>query len=63
MTNRLKEVREKKGLTVLQLSQKSGVSRQTIYNLEADPAAIVTSEVMEQLAKALGIKATKIFLF
>ena len=62
MTNVLKETRIKKGLSVAQLAAKSGVTRQTIYNLERDPSRSVKSEIMEALASALGVKVGKIFL-
>lgn len=61
MRNALKEIREKKGMTVLELSRKAGVSRQTIYNIEMNPAANISSFVMESIAKALGTKASNIF--
>lgn len=62
MLNKLKEVREAKGFTVLELAQKSAVTRQTIYNIEKNANAVVSSSVMEALSKALGTKTSDIFL-
>ena len=62
MLNKLKEVREAKGFTVLELAQKSSVTRQTIYNIEKNANAVVSSSVMEALSKALDAKPSEIFL-
>ena len=63
MQNVLKEIREKKGVSVTDLARKAGLTRQTIYNIEADPERVVDSKTMEALATALGVKVGKIFLF
>lgn len=62
MRNKLKEVRESKEVSVLELSRKSNVTRQTIYNIEKNENAAVSSDVMEALSKALDVKASDIFL-
>lgn len=62
MRNRLKEVRDEKGVTVAELARKSGVSRQTIYNIETNENASVRSNTMESLARALEEKPGTIFL-
>ena len=62
MQNKLREVREKKGVSIMELSKRAGVSRQTIYNIELNPDYVATVPVMESLAKALDTKASKIFL-
>lgn len=63
MTNKLKEIREKKGISISELARKSGLTRQTIYNIEGDPNRVVDSKTMEDVANALGVKVSKIFLF
>jgi len=63
MQNVLQEIREKKGLTVTELARKSGLTRQTIYNIESDPERVVDSKTMEAISNALGVKVSKIFLF
>lgn len=62
MQNRLKQVREDKGVSISELARKSGVSRQTIYNIEMDENASVRSSTMESLAQALEEKPRTIFL-
>lgn len=62
MQNKLKKVREDKGVSISELARKSGVSRQTIYNIETDENASVRSSTMESIARALGVKASIIFL-
>lgn len=63
MTNILKEIREKKGVSISELARKSGLARQTIYNIEGDPNRVVDSKTMEDVANALGVKVSRIFLF
>lgn len=63
MTNKLKEIREKKGISISELARKSGLTRQTIYNIEGDPNRVVDSKTMEDVANALGVKVSKVFLF
>ena len=63
MKNILKSVREEKGMTISELARKAGVTRQTIYNIESNQNAVVSSNVMESIAKALDVKAKNIFLF
>lgn len=61
MTNRLKEFREKAGLTQEQLAKESKVSRNTISSLETKDNINVTYDVMEKIAKALNKKVVTIF--
>lgn len=61
MKNKVKEYREKENLTQEELSQKSGVSRNTISSLETGTNTNVTYDVMQRLAKALNRKVTTIF--
>ena len=58
---RLKEIREKKGLTQEELSAKSGVSRTIISYLENDRTECVMMSTLTKLADALGEKVTTIF--
>ena len=51
---RLKEIREKKGLSQEQLYQISQVYRVTISNLETGKQKNITSETLIKLSNALG---------
>lgn len=61
MKNRLKEFREKKGLSQEQLAEISGISRTTISDLENEKKQVTTNVTLEKLANALGKKVTSIF--
>lgn len=61
MKNRVKEYREKEKITQEELSEKSGVSRNTISSLETGANTNVTYEVMEKIANALNKKVSTIF--
>ena len=63
MKNILKQVREEKGMTITELAKSANVTRQTIYNIEANENAAASSAVMEAVANALGVEASSIFLF
>ena len=59
MAKRLQELRERQGLTQRDLADKSGVSREYIARLETarqDP----TLSTLETLAKALGVKVSRL---
>lgn len=61
MKNRLKKVREDKGISQEELSEKSGVSRTTISELETEKKEVTTNITLEKIAKALGEKVSNIF--
>lgn len=61
MKNKVKEYREKEGLTQEELSKKSEVSRNTISALETGANENVTYEIMEKISKALNKKIATIF--
>jgi DNA-binding XRE family transcriptional regulator len=61
MKNRLKEMRELKGLSQEELSQKSGVSRTTISEIETEKKMVVTNITLEKISTALDLKITDIF--
>lgn len=60
--NRLKEIRMSKGITQKWLSEKSGISRQRISQIEHDKSASVNSKTLRALADALGVKITDLLL-
>lgn len=61
MRNRLKELRELKGLSQEELARTSTVSRTTISDIETEKKIVVTNITLEKIATALGFKITDIF--
>lgn len=61
MKNRVKEFREKLGLTQEELAEISGVSRATISGFENESIEITTNTTMDRIAKALGKKTKTVF--
>ena len=61
MGNRLKEVREEKGITQEELERLSGVSRQTISAIENNPDYQAKSGTLIALAKAMETTVDRIF--
>ncbi|WP_105977847.1 helix-turn-helix transcriptional regulator [Staphylococcus simulans] len=60
MYNNIKKLRLEKGITVTELSKKSGLSRNTIYLLEANKT-IPSLETIIKLSSGLDEKPEKIF--
>ncbi|KIC94367.1 helix-turn-helix transcriptional regulator [Flavihumibacter solisilvae] len=60
MTNSVKEARQKKELTQVQLAELVNVSRQTIISIETN-RYIPSVELSLKLAKALGKKVEDLF--
>lgn len=63
MKNRVKELREVKGITQEDLARKAGVARTVISQLETESRKAITSETMLKLAEALEKPVKDIFLF
>ena len=61
MKNRLREAREEKGISQEELSEKSGISRTTISELETEKKEVTTNNTLEKIATALGEKVSNIF--
>lgn len=61
MGNKLKEFREKKGLTQNELAEKSNVSRVTISQLEQGIEKNTTTKTLLKLAAALETTVDNIF--
>ncbi|RIN73409.1 helix-turn-helix transcriptional regulator [Staphylococcus simulans] len=60
MYNKIKKLRLEKGITVTELSKKSGLSRNTIYLLEANKT-VPSLETIIKLSSGLDEKPEKIF--
>ena len=61
MGYKIKEVREKKRISQIELARKSGVSRGIIWELETNPNAVTTTKTLLKIAEALGTTDDKIF--
>jgi len=59
---KIKEAREKAGMSQDELSKKSGVSRTIISGLETGTINVTTTRTLKKIAEALGIKVSDIFL-
>ena len=59
---RVKEEREKKGMTHEELAKKAGVSRTIISGLESGTINVTTTKTLKKIAEALGKNVSDIFL-
>lgn len=62
MEFKIKECREEEGMSQIELSKKSGVSRTIISGLESGSIKVTTTITLIKIADALGKKVTDIFL-
>lgn len=53
--NRISELRQEKGMSVIQLAEKCDVSRQNIYKIE-DGKYNVSIDILYKVCKALGVE-------
>ncbi len=53
---RLREIREERGLTQVQLFYLSGIPQQTLSRLETGTTRVVDLDMLDLLAKALNVK-------
>lgn len=61
MGYKIKEYREKLGMTQEQLAKKSGISRATISALEKGAARATSTKTLDKIAQALGTTIDAIF--
>ena len=57
----IRQLRDEKKISQEELSHMSGVSRPTISALETNPDAVTTTETLQKLAVALGVKVSDFF--
>lgn len=62
MGYRIREIRESKGISQTELSERSGISRATIWKLETDDKAVTMTSTLIKIASALGVSLDEIFL-
>jgi DNA-binding Xre family transcriptional regulator len=55
---RVKEVAKEKGFSQGELSRLANIDENTLKRIYRNPKAIVTTETLNKLAKALGVPAT-----
>lgn len=63
LENRLRQLREEKGWTQGELSEKSGVSRITINGIENGRVQVAKTDTLIKIADALGQTVTDIFFY
>lgn len=57
----LKAIRKEKGISIIDLSKMSGISRATIHKIEGN-GGDVSTKTLKALADALGVKITDFFV-
>lgn len=62
MINKIKEIRSVKGITITELSRKSGISRTTLYKLESQNVN-PSLETIQKVSSGLNERPEKIFNF
>ena len=62
MGYRIKEIRENLGMSQSELSEKSGITRATIWRLETGENEVTTSKTLVKIAEALGVTVADLFL-
>lgn len=60
MKNRVAELRKERGMSQNELAEKAGICRPYLSQIETHRQKVVGSEVMFNLAKALGVKYEEI---
>lgn len=60
--NRLKELREERGISQEKLSELSGISRTTLSKIENNEEVNVNTRTIAKLAEVFGVKPSEIFL-
>lgn len=61
MKYKIREIRERVGITQEELSAKSGVSRATIWALECGENKVTTTKTLLNIATALGVQLDDLF--
>ena len=61
MQFRVKDIREKKGMSQTELSEKAGITRTTIWKLETGENEVTTSKTLLAIAEALGVSVKDLF--
>lgn len=62
MAYRIRELREKIGMSQVELSEKSGVTRATLWRLEGGEDEESTTKTLGKIAEVLGVSISELFL-
>lgn len=62
LKNNVLELRKAKGLSQEELAKAAGISRATLSKVETNDEAVITTETVSKLCKALDCKPRDIFL-
>jgi DNA-binding Xre family transcriptional regulator len=57
---RVKEVAQEKGFSQGRLSRVANIDENTLKRIYRDPHAIITTETLDKLAKALGVPSSEL---
>ena len=61
LTSKLTEIMDDKGLTVLALADKAGISTRTVMRARGDLIGRCTLDTLATMATALGVKVKELF--
>lgn len=62
LKNRLKELREERGITQAALAEKTGLSRATISKIENNEEIIVNTRTIAKISEVFDLPPSEIFL-
>ena len=62
LKNKVLEIRKAKGLSQEELAKAAGISRATLSKIETNDEAVITTETVGKLCKALDCTPHEIFL-
>ena len=57
---RIKEIAKAKGFSQGELSRRANIDENTLKRIYRNPLAIITTETLDKLAKALGVSAPEL---
>jgi len=55
---RIKEIAKAKGFSQGELSRRANIDENTLKRIHRNPTAVITTETLDKLAKALGVDAS-----
>ena len=61
--NRLKSIREERGISQEELAKRTGLSRTTISKIENNEEVNVTTRTIATISEGFGVSPSDIFLF